>query len=260
MSTNRWVLVTGASSGIGSDFARVFAREGYSLLITARSRDRLDALAQELRREHSALVRVFPCDLSLSGAAKALVRALEEEQIEVEVLVNNAGVGLLGPFVELDAEKQSEMIHLNVLALTELTRLLAPAMVRRGSGGILNIGSTAAFQPGPLMAVYFATKAYVLSFSAALQEELSATGVTVTCLCPGPVDTPFLATARAADAKLTRWRKPMKSLIVAEEGYQALQRGATCRVTGRLNRWMAFSTRFAPLRVAAKVAKNLLQP
>ena len=176
------------------------------------------------------------------------------------MLVNNAGFATYGAFRDLDPAREQRMLQVNICAVVALTRAFLPAMAEQGEGRILNVASTAAFMPGPLMAVYFATKAYVLSFSAALQEELSATGVTVTCLCPGPVDTPFLATARAADAKLTRWRKPMKSLIVAEEGYQALQRGATCRVTGRLNRWMAFSTRFAPLRVAAKVAKNLLQP
>jgi hypothetical protein len=202
---------------------------------------------------------VIPVDLSQAGAALLLVKKIESENIEVEMLVNNAGFGLLGPFIELDADGQSEMIRLNVMALTELTRLLIPAMVRRGKGKILNVASTAAFQPGPLMAVYFATKSYVFSFSVALNEELQGTGVTVTCLCPGATDTRFAETARAANSKLFRLRKPMSSMEVAEAAYRALQKKKAFHVTGGLNRLMTLLVRLAPVRIAAKVARAMME-
>jgi short-subunit dehydrogenase len=202
---------------------------------------------------------VIPADLSLVGAAEVLGTALEAKKEEVDVLVNNAGFGLLGRFVELDANKQSEMIRLNIIALTELTRLFVPAMVKRGRGKVLNIASTAAFQPGPLMAVYFATKAYVLSFSVALGEELKKTGVTVTCLCPGATESRFAETASMTGTKLFNLVKPMSSREVAETGYRALQDGESVHVVGWLNRCLAFSTRFAPLRLAARIARGMME-
>jgi short-subunit dehydrogenase len=252
-------LITGASGGIGADFARVFAREGYDLVLTARGKDRLETLAEELRAKYKVDVCVLPADLSQVGAAKALAERLDADKLQVDVLVNNAGFGLLGPFAELDAEKQSEMMRLNIVALTELTRFLLPGMLSRRKGRILHVASIAAFQPGPLMAVYFATKAYVFSFSLALKEELVGTGVDVTCLCPGATETKFAETASAADSKLFKQRKPMTSMEVAEEGYRALQKGEGAHITGWLNRLLVFSTRFAPASMTAKIAKAMME-
>lgn len=253
-----FTLVTGASSGIGSDLARVFAREGRPLLLVARSQERLTALAEKLKAAHGVEVEIFSRDLSQPGAAKSLASDIGSKGWAVDTLVNNAGFGLLGPFAELDAERQDEMIRLNVLTLTELTRRLLPAMLKRGAGRVLNVASTAAFQPGPSMAVYFATKAYVLSFSVALSEELRGTGVTVTCLCPGPTDTRFAETAEAADARLFQSRRPMTSRQVAEEAYLALNKGKAYRITGWVNRWMALGARLAPPVLAARLAKVIM--
>lgn len=249
-----YALITGASSGIGSDLARVFAREGHDLVLTARNQVRMETLAAEIRGSFKVQVDVLPADLSQPGAAESLALILETKHIEVDTLVNNAGFGLLGPFIGLDKGKQSEMLRLNVVALTELTRLFTPDMVKRGRGKVLNIASTAAFQPGPLMAVYFATKSYVLSFSVALGEELRGTGVTVTCLCPGATETRFAETASMTGTKLFNLVKPMSSREVAELGYRALQDGKGVIVTGWLNRCTAYSARFAPLHFAARIA------
>lgn len=256
--TKNYALITGASSGIGSDLARVFAREGHSLVLTARSQVRLDALAGEIRGSSKVEVVVVPADLSQPGAAERLAALLGDKNIEVGTLVNNAGFGLWGPFLELDANSQSEMIRLNIAALTELTRLLAPAMVKRGKGKILNVASTAAFQPGPFMAVYFATKAYVLSFSVALREELKGTGVSVTCLCPGSTATRFAEVSSMDESKYFKLLKPMSSMEVAEIGYRALQHGEDYRVAGWINRLQVFLTRFASVRLAAKLAKKIM--
>jgi short-subunit dehydrogenase len=253
-----YALITGASSGIGSDLARIFAREGHNLVLTARGQERLESLAVELRGSSKVEVVVVPADLSQPGAAERLVALLDDKNIEVGTLVNNAGFGLWGPFLELDANRQGEMIRLNIAALTELTRLLAPAMVKRGKGKILNVASTAAFQPGPLMAVYFATKAYVLSFSMALREELKGTGVSVTCLCPGSTATRFAETSSMDESRFYNLLKPMSSMEVAEIGYRALQRGEDYRVAGWVNRFQVFLTRFSSIRLAAKLAKKIM--
>jgi hypothetical protein len=253
------VLITGASSGIGADLARVFAREGRDLVLVARSRPALDALARELTQRHDVQVRVLPADLAAPGAATALHAAAREQGIAVETLVNNAGFGMRGDFVSLDAPRQTQMMQLNVVTLTELCRLFAPEMVRRGRGGILNVASTAAFVPGPLMAVYFATKAYVLSFSEALAEELRAAGVTVTCLCPGPTETRFGDVAGVSSTKLFRSSKPMRSAAVAEAGRAALRRRARLEIPGLRNRLLAASVRLLTLEAGARVSRRLLQ-
>lgn len=254
-----FTLVTGASSGIGSDLARFFAKEGRPLLLVARSQERLNALAEELKKNTGTEVEVLLLDLSQPNAAKTLVSETEARGWEVGTLVNNAGFGMLGNFADLDDERQSEMIRLNVLALTELTGAFLPAMVKRGEGRVLNVASTAAFQPGPSMAVYFATKAYVLSFSVALSEELRGTGIKVTCVCPGPTDTRFAETAKAGDSRLFSSRRPMTSRQVAEEAYRALEKGKPYHITGRINQWMALGARLAPPVLAARVAKKMME-
>jgi len=252
------VLITGASGGIGADLARVFAREGHDLVLVARSRERLDALAREIRDAHGAAARVLPVDLSVPGAAGALHERLAREGVLLDVLVNNAGFGMRGPFVELDPARQLEMIQVNLVALTEITRLFAPDMVRRGAGRILNVASTAAFQPGPLMAVYCATKAYVLSFSEALAEELRDSGVSVTCVAPGATDTGFGEVAGVSTTRLFR-SGTMSSRSVAEAAYGAASKGVALVVPGCRNRLLSASVRFLPLRSAARVARHFLE-
>ncbi len=253
------VLVTGASSGIGADLARAFARAGRDLVLVARSRDRLDALARELWEAHGVRVRVVASDLASPKAAEAIYGALRADGIEIETLVNNAGFGLRGHFVELEPQRQSDMIQVNVAALTELCRLFAPEMVRRGSGHILNVAGLAAVMPGPLMAVYCATKAYVLSFSEALGNELRGTGVSVTCLSPGPTETRFGDTAGFSALRLFRVTAPMPSAAVAEAGRAALERGADLEVPGWRNRLLAASVRLLPTRTAARIARRMLE-
>ncbi len=252
------VLITGASSGIGADLARVFAREGYDLILVARSRDRLDALVRELRDAFGATVRALPIDLSTPGAAGVVRERAAQEGIDVDVLVNDAGFGMRGPFAELDPARQIEMIQVNLVALTELTRLFVPDMVRQGAGRILNVASTAAFQPGPLMAVYCATKAYVLSFSEALAEELRGSGVTVTCVAPGATETGFGEIAGVSATRLFR-AGTTSSREVAEAAYAALNKGVALVVPGCRNRLLSASVRFLPIPTAARVARLFLE-
>ena len=252
------VLITGASSGIGADLARVFARAQRDLVLVARSEERLESLARELSEQHQIRAQVRAVDLTEPQAAERLFRALQADGVQVETLVNNAGFGLRGPFVELDAARQTQMLQLNVVALTELCRLFAPEMARRGRGGILNIASTAAFQPGPLMAVYCATKAYVSSFSVALGEELTGTGVRVTCLCPGATATAFGDAAGVSKSRLFR-SGAMSSMQVAQTGFRALHAGTPLKVAGFKNWLLALSVRFAPVWLAAKLSRRFLE-
>jgi uncharacterized protein len=252
-ATRPVALVTGASSGIGLDLARLLAQGGYDLVLVARSAGKLQALGKELE-QHGATTRVSAADLSEPDAAARVVAELGETP--VEILVNNAGYGLFGKFTETLLEEELAMIQLNVVALTHFTKLLLPGMVARGSGRILNVASTAAFQPGPLMAVYYATKAYVLSLSEALSEELDGTGVTVTALCPGPTQSGFQAGAKMEDSKLVRGKSLMTSEEVARAGYQALLKGKRVVIPGARNRLLAQSIRFLPRSTVTKFVKK----
>jgi short-subunit dehydrogenase len=249
------VLITGASSGIGRALSRLFARDGYTLALAARRAPVLEELAGELEREHDARVRIFPIDLADPAAAQRLYGQLRDAGVAVDVLVNNAGFGMQGAFAGLPVERQLQMIHLNVTSLTALTRLLLPAMLERGRGGVLNVGSTAGFQPGPFMAVYYATKAYVVSFSEALSEELSGSGLRVSCLAPGPTDTAFAAEAGAAEARL--FRETMTVDEVARLGYEGWKQGKPLVVAGARNRWRAFAVRFLPRAYVRRVVREL---
>jgi short-subunit dehydrogenase len=253
------VLVTGASSGIGTDLARAFARSRRDLVLVARSRERLEELARELVAAHGVRVRVVVSDLASPGAAASIHATLRAEGVDVETLVNNAGFGLRGAFVELDARRQSDMIQVNVAAVTELCRVFAQDMVRRGSGRILNVAGLAGVMPGPGMAVYCATKAFVLSFTEALANELRGTGVTATCLSPGPTQTRFGDTAGFSALRLFRLSAPMPSTAIAEAGRAALERGAGLVVPGWRNRLLAVSVRLVPTRTAAAIARHMLE-
>jgi uncharacterized protein len=245
-------LVTGASAGIGELLAREAARRGHSLVLTARRGDRLKALAQELRGE------VIVADLADPGGPAAIEAALAERALSVDVLINNAGLGQRGQVATIPLERQLAQIDVNVRALTELTVRLLPAMVTRRRGGILNVASTAAFQPGPNMAVYYATKAYVLSFSEALHEELRPHGVSVSALCPGPTHSEFAAQADMDRSELFK-RFAGDPAAVAKDGLDGLERNRAVNVSGALNAAMAQSTRLSPRAVNRKIAGWLQQ-
>jgi hypothetical protein len=252
-------LVTGASSGIGLELARVAAARGHDLVLVARGEDALRALAAELERDHGAAAHIVPADLSAPEGPDATARAVEDLGLEVDVLVNNAGFGLYGDFLATDLEIERDMIAVNVVAPTVLAKRFAVPMVQRGRGRILNVASTAAFQPGPRMAVYYATKAYVLSFSLALSIELQGTGVTVTCLAPGPVRTPFRERARVSASRLFSGERGREPAEVARAGWAALERGRRLVIPGAWNRIGAGAARVVPLPFAAR-AVAMLQP
>ena len=244
-------LVTGASAGLGVEFARQLSKRGHRLVLAARRKERLDKLANELGNARAVVI-----DLSKANATAKLMVDLEAAGEQVEILVNNAGFGLIGRFAELNAKQQRQMIDLNVGTLTDLCRAVAPQMIKRKSGAILNVASTAAFQPGPQMAVYFATKAYVLSLSEALHEELKPHGVHVTCLCPGPTRTEFGEVAGFGGNGLFD-RLAMESAEVVESGLAALDRNQAVIVTGLMNKIGAASIRFAPRSIVRKIAASI---
>lgn len=249
-------LITGASAGIGRELALLFARDGYDVALVARRESALD----ELAREVSALggsARTHAADLSVPGSAESLHERLAADGIVVDVLVNNAGFGMQGRFDLLPLDRQLAMIQLNVASLTALTRLLLPGMLARDRGGVLNVASTAAFQPGPLMAVYYATKAYVLSFTEAVAEEVAGSRVTVSCLAPGPTDTEFAGKANLTTSRLFRGGGAMSAAAVAQAGYEGWKDGKRLVVPGRRNRLGAFGVKFVPRGLATKVTKRL---
>jgi len=242
------VLVTGASSGIGYELAKRFARDGHDLVLVARSREKLEAIGKELIGTAGVQVKRIAKDLSRPRAAEETFDELTRESIPIEVLVNCAGFGTYGAFAETDIVAEREMIQLNVVALTELTKLAVRAMVRRGNGRVLNVASTAAFQPGPRMAVYYATKAYVLSFSEALANELDGTGVAVSTLCPGPTRTGFGVRARMEGARVYK-TGVMDAAAAAEAGYHGLKNGKAVIIPGLRNKLIALAARLAPRKL-----------
>jgi short-subunit dehydrogenase len=249
-------LITGASFGIGMEFARIFSRNGYNLVLVARSGDKLRQLASELEKKHGTHSLILATDLTEPGASAYVLDQTTRAGLQVDVLVNNAGFGQYGMFAENDLEECLRQIQLNVTTLTHLTRLYLPGMIERRSGRILNVASTAAFQPGPLMAVYFATKAYVLHLSEALANELSGSGVTVTCLCPGATASEFHKRANATGMNLLKFGS-MEARTVAEDGYRALMAGKPLVISGFKNWLVAQSVRFSPRRLVAAIARKI---
>lgn len=238
-SMNATALITGASSGIGLELARLFSADGYNLVLVARNRTQLESLATELRFKHQVQVMVIVQDLANASAPQAIADELARHSIEVEVLVNNAGTQVYGEFAEASLEQQLDLIQINMTALVDLTHRLLPGMIRRGRGRILNLGSTGSFAPGPLNAVYCATKAFVLSFSEAIGAELAGSGVTVTALCPGATKTAFITRHGMQDVRI--FRHAMSPVHVAEIGYRALQCGRPLVVPGIHNQVQVLS-------------------
>jgi len=250
-------LITGASSGIGLEFARVFAAHKNNLVLVARSGDKLNALAAELTAAHGIDVKIIAADLSDMNQVQQVYDTCQQENIIVEYLINNAGFGDFKYFADEDWAAIEGMIDLNVKALTKLSRLFIPDMVKRKSGKILNVASTAAFQPGPGMAIYFATKSFVLFLSEALHVELIRTGVSVTCLCPGPTESGFQAAAAMENANIFNKGKIPTSKEVAEFGYNAMMKNKMTVIHGLLNNIMATAGRFVPRSLVVAIAKKV---
>ncbi|MFN2603881.1 MAG: SDR family NAD(P)-dependent oxidoreductase [Gemmatimonadaceae bacterium] len=252
-----FALITGASRGIGLELAKECAKHGHDVLLVARHQDALEAAAGQIEGKYGVQAIVITADLRDPAAPSELLAATIEQQIDVQMLINNAGFGLGGEFLETDIEREIEMIGVNVVALTQLTKLFAPAMVKRRSGRIMNVASTAAFQPGPLMSVYYATKAYVLSFSEAIAEEWRNTGVTVTALCPGATATDFADTARISNTRLFQKLGVADAGNIARYGYKAMMRGDRVAIPGWRDKLMIQSERFAPRRMITAIVRKV---
>jgi uncharacterized protein len=249
-------LITGASSGIGLELAHLFARDGYRLILVARNRNALRALASELLSRYNAEVWISPKDLAHPAAPLELYQELQEANVVLDVLVNNAGFGGEGPFLQTDWHLEAEMIQVNIVALTQLTKLFLP-QIRAREGKLLNVASTAAFLPGPFMAVYYASKAFVLHFTEAIAEELSGTKTTVTCLCPGPVKTGFQKRAGIAESKLLNGPLLVDVQEVARAAYEGLKKGKRVVVPGWKNRAVIESLRVSPRSMAARMVRQV---
>ena len=254
--TRKTVLITGASAGIGYELAKLFARGGYALVLVARDKGALRRVAEELSGQYKAAVKVIAKDLSLPAAPRDLYNELDRTGIAIDVLVNNAGFGVMGPFATTSIEKELAMMELHMISLTHLTKLFLKPMLARGAGKILNVASTAAFQPGPFMAVYYASKAYVLSFSAALASEVRGSGVTVSVLCPGPTRTEFQPRAGIPPSKLFN-RLAVDATAVASAGYKGLERGQIVIIPGCANKMLALGVRVVPRAWVAAVIRRI---
>jgi short-subunit dehydrogenase len=258
MNDGKTALITGASGGIGYELAKLFAKDHHNVVLVARTAPRLAQFADELKAQFGIAAKAVPLDLTAAPAPQFLFDQLQREGIAVDILVNNAGYGLFGEFAKISLEENLGQIQLNITALTHLTKLFLGPMIERHSGRIMNVASTAGFQPGPLMAVYYATKAYVISFSEALANELKGSGVTVTCLCPGPTDTGLQERAGMENTRLVKTLRLMDAKTVARDGYRGLMSGRTLVVSGLRNWLLAESVRFSPRKLVTAVSRKLL--
>ena len=250
-------LITGASAGIGLELARKFAEQGHNLVAVARREDRLVALKDELEKAHGITVEVIAADLADAEGPARVFAATNEAGLIVDILVNNAGFGYYGLFHETDTGRQMELIQVNVKALAHLTHLYLPGMVERGTGMVLNIASNAAFQAGPLQSCYYASKAFVLSFSQAISNELEGTGVTVTCYCPGPTVSEFHQTAGTTRARYNQGKMLVEVRPVVEDIYRTAMKGKSLRIYGMMNRILAFGNRLTPRSLQLRVVRKL---
>ncbi len=248
-------LITGATFGIGNELAKIFAEQKHTLVLVARNKDRLHAIAKDWKERYGIEIIVIAKDLADPKAPESIFQAVQKHGLHVDNLVNNAGFGLEGRFASTTVQRELEMIQVNIGALVHLTKLFLPGMLNRKHGRIMNVASTAAFQPGPHMSVYYATKAFVLSFSEALNAELKRTGVTVTALCPGPTHTEFQSRA-GVSSKVLR-TAGMKAFPVAEAGYRGMMRGKRIVIPGLFNRIGVWFVKFAPRPLPAMIIKRL---
>lgn len=256
---NKTALITGASSGIGYDISSILAENGYNVVLVARSREKLEALANQARQMFGVSARVIVKDLTQPNSVDELYRELEREKIEVDILVNNAGYGLLGDFASTSKTEELGMIQLNIVAVAHLTKLFLPSMIRRGSGRILNVASVVGFRPGPFMTNYAATKAYVVSFSVALAEEVRQKGITISVLCPGPTLTGFHDRAGLRENSFVRFIFA-DSRVVARSGYEGLMAGKTVIIPGFFNKIGTLFSRMSPPSLSARSVKRYYEP
>lgn len=254
--TGETVLITGATTGIGYEMSRLFAMNGYNLVIVARNHSQLEQLRQHWEKDFGVKIHVIVKDLSKQSSVEEIMNYLDENKIDINILINNAGFGLFGPFVETPIEQELEMIQVNIVALTYLTKRLIPKMIHNKKGKILNVASIAAFQPGPLMSVYYATKAYVLSFSEALTNELAEHGILVSVLCPGPTNTEFEKRANLNQSKLFQ-RNVMNPEEVAKIAYRQFMKGKTMIVPGTTNWILVRSTRLLPRKMVTGIVRKI---
>ncbi len=252
-----FVLITGASEGIGRALAEVFARHGHNLVLTARNRARLESLAQELKSEHDIAAFILDLDLAEADGPKSLFEAVKAEGITIDILVNNAGFGLYGPFLERSTGEHGDLVQVNIQALTALCHLFGADMAVRGAGRILNVASTVAFMPGPLMATYFASKAFVLRFSESLREELRDQGVGVTCLCPGLTESRFHERAGLLQSNLLRFAVASAE-SVAEAGYRGCMADKAIVLPGLRNRLAPLAERLLPRALLRKIIHGFM--
>ena len=256
MDAGKTALITGASSGIGYELTKLFASDGYNLVLVARNQEQLMQIAGELKEKYGVSVKVISKDLSATSASEEIFTELQQESIEIDALVNNAGFATYGLFPETDLDAELRMMQVNMVTLTHLTKLLLPGMLQRRWGKILNVASLSGFQPGPLMAVYAGTKAYVLLFSEALANELQGTGVNVTVLCPGPTESGFQKSANMEDAKLFSGRV-MDAQTVARVGYRGLMTNKIVVIPGLRNKILVGAVRFFPRNIVTRVTRNV---
>ena len=255
---NKTALITGASAGIGLEFAKIFAKEKHDLVITARNKTKLNELADEIKTKNNVNVKVIAKDLSKQNAGEEIFDELKNENIVTDVLINNAGFGVFDNYWDVKLQDEKNMLQVNIMALTELTNLFAKDMANRGGGKILNVASTAAFQPGPTMAGYYASKAFVLSYSQAIDFELRKKGVQVSTLCPGPTITEFQIRANMEDLNLFKKGFTMSAEEVAQIGYNGLMKGKPVIIAGAMNKISAMSSKISPAKVSMKIV-NWLQ-
>jgi len=254
---NKTALITGGSAGIGFELAKCFAAHGHDLILVARGTDALEAAAGKIEGKYGVKAQTLTFDLADRESPQKLFDAVGAEGAHVDFLVNNAGFGLRGEFTDTDLNRELDMIQVNVAAVVELTKLFLPAMVKRKEGRVMNVASTAAFYPGPLSAIYYATKAFVLSFSEAIAEELRNTGVTVTALCPGPTETGFADRAGSSDSRLFTPAAVATAADVARFGYAAMLRGTRVAVPGIGNKVLMHADRLAPRRLVTLLARKI---
>lgn len=256
MKHKETVLITGASGGIGKELAELFAKEGRNLVLVARSMENLMEVKKEIESKYNVTITIFSKDLSIEAEIVSLFDEVNEQNLQIDYLVNNAGFGLYGEFINTDLGKELNMIDLNIRTVTHLTKLFLPGMVERNNGGVMNIASTASFQPGPLMSVYYATKAYVLSFTEALQNEMKGTNIRITAVCPGPTETNFGNRASMHESRLFQGAiGDVKD--VAKTAYDGFFSGKTIVIPGLSNKLLAGSVRFMPRKFVTSIVRKI---
>lgn len=257
-TTQPIALITGASTGIGFEFARILAEEGHNLMLVAKDKTRLAQATEELRRAFPGItISSIAADLSTEKGVRMALDEVRSKKLQVHTLINNAGYGMYGRFWETDSEQEAAMLRLNIIALTQLTKAFLPGMIARKQGIVVNVSSTAAFQPGPLMAAYYASKAYVLSFSEAIANEVHGTGVSVTCLCPGPTESNFQSRANMLNSKIAREGRLMSARAVVEEGWSGAKAGKSVVIPGLRNQIGTIAARLAPGSISAQVVRRI---